>query len=787
MNDRIASLRTLALASRQTGDPEGERLRRESFAQTEGEPGVIREAKAIGHCYRHQAVVIRDGELLVGTSPGLKADPNGPVTPAIFGRQGFTPYWTVPDHVRLFFAEGMLCQAGNHTTLHYETVLSIGFQGLIARIGERLARIPVDEPGGQEKRHFLSALQIVAEGYIDLSTRYADAALELAQQVEAASCRLDCKRLEAASTSADPPRRRELETIAQNCRRVPAGPPASFWEACQSVWFSFFFLPDAPGRVDQYLYPFYQHDIENGTLTRDFAKELLSCLWLKYFESVGAASGVSAHNHLTLGGLRPDGTDGSNEVSHLCLEVTEELAVLRPQVGVRWHRNTPPDLIRRAVRTLRARTGNPDLCSDEQIVPALVSVGVSLEDARDFSLSGCHEVIVTGKAQMGSVEGFVNMPMILRMALGLEPALQPMPPEGFTPSGGYSVVPYPPEGFKPSGGKNAAEYPPEGVKPSGGMGGTDLSSVTTYEALWDRLVGSMDIVAQSAHEASLCRDLLAASHPGGDLRASLVVHDCIEKARGYTQGGARYNFCNWDVIGIANLADSLAAIRALVFEEKALSLAEFVRIVASDWSGQEPLRRRVLNALPHFGNDDPAVDAIAAQVIETFSQVLKRRKPFRGGEYILGTTAGGENMHIEFGRKTGATPDGRHAGEPLADSLGAAQGRDRRGVTALLNSVARLPHRLLPTATTLNVKLDPKLIETESGIENIAALIQAHFLSGGQQVQFNLVNREMLLEARAHPEKHTDLMVRVAGYSAPFTTLWPDLQDEIIARTEHGL
>jgi len=827
MSDRITSLRALALASRQTGDPDGGRLHRESFAQTEGEPAVIREAKAIAHYYRNQAVIIRDGELLVGTSPGLKADPNGPVTPAIFGRQGFTPFWTVPDLVRLFFAEGMLCQAGNHTTLHYETVLSIGFRGLIGRVEERLARLAADEPGAQEKRHFLSALQIVAGGYIDLSDRYADAALEFSARPLSASGEGGGgevphgaaphpptplptsgegereRRTQERPRQGIPPqergderRRRELETIAQNCRRVPAGPPSTFWEACQSVWFSFFFLPDAPGRVDQYLYPFYRRDMENGTLTRDFAKELLSCLWLKYFESVGATSGVSAHNHLTLGGVRPDGSDASNEVTHLCLEVTEELAVLRPQVGVRWNRNAPPELLRRAVRTLRARTGNPDLCSDEQIVPALVSVGVSLEDARDFSLSGCHEVIVTGKAQMGSVEGFVNLPKILRMALGLEPALQEFPPEGFNTFGRVPVGrPVPGRGDQrglsrcgdPSSLAGGLNTLPKVLEPSGGHQEADLSSVTTYEALWERLVGSMDIVAQSAHEASLCRDLLAASHPGGDLRASLVTHDCIEKARGYTQGGARYNFCNWDVIGIANLADSLAAIRALVFEEQALSLDELAHILASDWSGQEPLRRRVLNALPHFGNDDPAVDSIAAQVIETFSAVLKRRKPFRGGEYILGTTAGGENMHIEFGRKTGATPDGRRAGETLADSLGAAQGRDRHGVTALLNSVARLPHRLLPTATTLNVKLDPKLIETEAGIDNIAALIQAHFLSGGQQVQFNLVNREMLLEAKRCPEKHTGLMVRVAGYSAPFTSLWSDLQDEIIARTEHGL
>ena len=400
----------------------------------------------------------------------------------------------------------------------------------------------------------------------------------------------------------------------------------------------------------------------------------------------------------------------------------------------------------------------PDLCNDEQIVPALMHVGVKPEDARDFSLSGCHEVIVTGRAQMGSVEGFVNMPKVLRLVLGLEPGLR----------------------------RNG-----------------DLSGITDFETLWDHLTEAMDFVAEATHEASIHRDRLAAGVMDGDsesanaalaswavtqgLLGSLVTRDCIETGRGYFQGGARYNFCNWDVVGVANLADSLVAIRRLVFEERSVTLEDLVRVLTDNWEGHETFRRRILGELPHFGNDIDEVDEEAGRIIEAFSDIMKRRTPFRGGEYILGTLAGGENMHIEFGRVTGATPDGRRAGEPFADSIGAAQGRDRKGVTGLLNSVAKLPHRLLPTAVSLNVKLDPKLLATEEGIEKVAALIQAHFSSGGQQFQFNLVNREMLLEAKRNPEEHSDLMVRVAGYSAPFVSLWDDLQDEIIARTEHEL
>ncbi|MEK9138907.1 MAG: pyruvate formate lyase family protein, partial [Bacteroidota bacterium] len=556
--------------------------------------------------------------------------------PQIFGRRTWTSGsgWPVSPHVELLFKEGVLSWAGNHKTLDYETIFAVGFCGLCEQIDARMSRLDTGEPDYEDKRNFLAALKIVADGYIHLSNRYADYALEL-------SC-----------DEPDAMRREELKIIAQNCRQVPAHRPTNFWEACQCAWFSFFFVPDAPGRVDGYLYPFYKTDMEKGAITREFAKELIGCLWIKYFEYVGVQCGVSAHNHLTLAGVKPDGSDATNEITRLCLEVTEDLKLLRPQVGFRWNRNTPPEVLKQAVRVLRARTGNPDFCNDEQIVPALINIGVKPEDARDFSLSGCHEVIVTGMAQMGSVEGFVNMPKIVRAALGLEPGVK------------TEVAP---------------------------------SKIDSYQMFWEHITDVMDSVAEVVHEASVCRDRHSAEQPGGYLEASLVTRDCIENARGYTQGGARYNFCNWDIIGTANLADSLIAIRNMVFEKRILSLQELVDILASDWEGREQLRMRVVNQLPHFGNNDDGVDEVARQIIETFSGILKRRTPFRGGEYILGTTAGGENMHIEFGRVTGATPDGRKSGMSLADSIGAAQGLDRQGITAMLNSVATLPHRLLPT------------------------------------------------------------------------------------------
>ncbi|NPV48219.1 MAG: hypothetical protein HPY69_14805 [Armatimonadetes bacterium] len=727
LTDRVAAIKDRALRSRHVGDTQASAIHAEIAAELEGLPPVIQQARALAHYMRRQAVTILPGELIVGTRPGYVTDPDV-ITPQVFGRRVWTApdpsYWPTPPEVAPFWEAGMLAPAGNHTTLDYTTIFAIGFAGLVDRIEERRARLDPADPDCQRAEDFLTALRIVAEGFMDLSDRYADAAEAMAAE------------------EPDPARAAELRTVAANCRRTPRHAPRTFWEACQCAWFAFFFLPDAPGRVDQYLYPCYEREMRAGTLDREFAKELLGCLWVKYFESVGAPSGVSAHNHLTLGGVKPDGRDASNAVTELCLEVTGELGLNRPQVGLRWNARTPRPILRKAVEALRLNRASPDFCNDEQIVNALHHVGVSLEDARDFSLSGCHEVIVTGKAQMGSVEGFVNLPLILRMALGLEPAL---------------------------------------------MADGDLSAVDSFEALWERLEAAMELVAEAAHRSSLGRDAAAAKDPGGNLAGSLVVADCIERCQGYTQGGARYNFCNWDIIGTANLVDSLVAIRQLVFEEQSLTLSELVAILEADWEGHEPLRQRVLRDLPHFGNEDAATDALAAQIISTFDDIMKRRTPYRGGCYILGTLAGGENMHIEFGRVTGATPDGRRAGEPVADSIGAAQGRDSAGVTALLNSVASLPHHLLPTATTLNVKLDPRLLQSDEGLEAVVSLIETHFRAGGQQLQFTFVNRAILQEAKAHPERHRHLMVRVAGYSAPFTSLWDDLQDEIIARTEHAV
>ncbi len=719
MNERLAMLRARTLTTPEAIDTLAQdTIWAEIVARAAGEPDVIRAAKAWAHYRRHRTVAIHPGELIVGSRAVTHYTPAEPIPDD--GQAGFH-FPASPPLAQAYLDADMIITCGNHETIDYEMALNVGFARLIDRVDRRLAEIG---DADADKRHFLTALLIAAESHIEFCNRYADLAETLAA---------DCD---------DPTRRDELTTLAANCRRVIEHPPETFWQACQAAWFAFMFAPDSAGRVDQYLLPYYRRDIESGRITREGAKELLCCLWAKIQGWMGGTERRTGNHRVTLGGVTPDGADAVNELSWMCLEVTEEMAVTRPQVGVRWHEHMDPAFLARAVKVQRTGLNNLEFCSDEQIVSALVHAGVAEQDARNFSLSGCHEVIVTGKSQMGAVEGMVNLPKTIRIALGLEPDIK---------------------------------------------ADVDLTAIDSYEKLWDAVVDALAETAAAMHEHSEHLDSMRAGAPGGALESSLLTQGCIENAASTPQGGAVYNFCNWDAIGIANLADSLAAIRRVVFQGQRLTLAEFVETIRTDWADHETLRLEILASDDHFGNDNDAVDSIAADIIVALDQLLKTKAPFRGGQYILGTLAGYENAHSHFGSRTGATPDGRKAGESFASSLAASAGRDHHGPTAMLNSVAKMPHHLLPTSTVTNISLAGKLLEHESGIDHVAALVQGHFESGGQQCQLTFYGRDELLAARAEPDKHGHVMVRVAGYSAPFVSLDEPTQDEIIARTEHML
>lgn len=703
MSERLAWLRNRVLTAE---TPPGWNARTFSWPRT---------AAAADYCWRHCEIGIYPGELIVGF--------NGRVAPAgLAAFQDPVPeFETAPRPARLdaFLQQGFLIQCGNHQVANYQKILSGGLRGVMAEIDGKLTALPAGaEAGGP--REFLLAMRTLAGAMIHYCHRYAAVA-----RSELARC--------------DPPgRRQELTVIADNCERVIERPAETFWEACQALYFTYLLVPDSPGRIDQYLYPYYQRDLAAGRITKEFAEELLSCLWIKYFEYWGKDHLRSGVTHLALGGLTAMGECAVNDLSYMCLDVAEKLAIIRPQIAIRWNRQTPRRFVQRGVELLRKNFGSPDFCNDEQIVPALVRIGIAPADARDYCPSGCHEVMISGKSQMGALMGEFNLPKTLGCVLGVET----MP--------------------------GAAAIPLDGLR-----------NWEQFWAAWRQVMAGM---VAAIHEFSCFEDARRAQGSWW-FTGSLLTDGCIESARGLAQGGAVYNYCNWDAIGVANLADALLVVKKLVFEEKAISLAELADGLRRNWQGYEALRERLDHQLPRFGNDQPEVDAIAAAIIRDVAGMLEQYTPYRGGRYTLGTLAGYENAHAEFGRQTGATLDGRRAGEPFAASLGPVAGRDRQGLTAMLNSVAALPHELLPTSTVVNVTLDPDWVNTSDGAATVAAVITAHFLSGGQQLQFTVADGRILREAQQDPARYDSLMVRVAGYSARFTSLDKSVQDEILART----
>jgi pyruvate formate-lyase/glycerol dehydratase family glycyl radical enzyme len=725
MTERIARMRQRILSSTRIVDSAKQEILKSSFARTIGEPDVIRYAMAEAHYLRQRAIEIRPDELIVGSTAKTTIESLGigdEVFPEIQLRSKAID---LPSDLAPFFENGVLRGAGNHMTMDYDTILSIGIRGLIGRIEERLESLSKDEENDFEKRSFLESMRIYAEAVISFSSRYADLAGSMAER------------------TSDAARRQELAEISEICKKVPAGPAESFHEACQSSYFVYFISPDAPGLVDRYLNPFYETDLANESINRDGAFELVETLWLKYLEGEGGGGlHQGSGRHVTIGGMDRSGAEGSNELTWLCLDATEELKIICPQVSLRCTARTSTELLERGVKALRSGTGHPTFSNDEAIVPSLQAIGVSPEDARSYSLSGCNEVIISGKGHMGSVEGFINMPKILEMVLGLETGLQ---------------------------------------------NNVQMKTFETFESLKAAVLKAVSFVVSRAQDASELWDYERAKMFARFPMSSLVTFGCIDSALGYSAGGARYNFCNWDAIGTVNLADAIVAIKKLVFESKQLTLEQFVEVLRRDWNGNESLRQKVLNQVPHFGNDDDEVDALAAEIIHGMSDDLKKRIPFRGGEYTLGTLAGVENMHVVFGKQTGATPDGRKSEQPFADSLTAAHGRDKSGVTAVLNSISKMPSEVLPTSVTVNIKLDPSLLESDQGIKTVADLLQSYFNSGGIQLQLNMVDRETLLDAKKHPERYESLMVRVAGYSGRFVALDKDVQNEVIARTGHSL
>jgi len=527
-------------------------------------------------------------------------------------------------------------------------------------------------------------------------------------------------------------RKQELLEMAQICERVPRYPSASFKEAIQSYYFMFILFPDGLGRLDQYLNPYYLADLEKGAITRQTALDLIEEMFVKMFTFLGKDFGWSGNHHGVIAGYTADGECGHNECTSLILQAVTELPTWRPQISYRITKKTTPVQFQEA---LEANYKRPDLVmflNDDVIVSNLTNLQVAFADAVNYSVSGCNETILTGCSQVGGLEGHLNLVHSLEQML-----------------------------------KDRAV----------------LENITDFEDFYNTYLTYIEQDVKFIVTLSETRDREAANNP--DLVQSLFTDGCIDSAKSISEGGAKYNFCTWCLSGIVNVADSLSIIRQMVFEEKKFSLLQLGSFLDANWEGHEADRAYILNNGRYFGNDDDSADLLLNRVAASVRDIAGAYTPYRGGRYLFGTLTGYELAHVVFGEATGATPDGRYAGDPFAASIAAYPGTDKKGMTAYLKSAAKIDGDALPSSVVVNIKLDRALAETPEKRARLTALFMAYFRMGGVHLQINYLSAEELINAQKDPDKYKSLRVRVTGFSGFFTSFDKNLQDELIARSLH--
>ena len=783
MNDRVTRLRERSLSAQPSISDERSLLMTEFYREHLGRHSApVLRALAFRHLCERKTIAIGPDELIVGErGPAPKATPLYPeltchsladlhvlderektsyaVDPATFARyeREVIPYWqgrSLRD--RLFallppewhaaygagvFTEFMEQRAPGHTAADGKVYRKglLDFRADVALALERLD--PASDPRAAERAEELQAMAIAADAAILFAARHAALAREMAAQ------------------EPEPARQAELRRIAEVCERVPAHAPRDFWEALQMYWFVHLAVITelngwdaySPGHLDQHLAPFYARGIADGTLTREGAKELLACLFVKFNNQpappkVGVTNQESAtytdFADINLAGLSREGADATSEVSYLLLEVIDEMHLVQPSPNVQLSRQTPEAFLRAACGVVRKGYGYPALFNADGVVTQLLRAGKRVEDAREGGTSGCVETGAFGK-EAYILTGYFHLTKVLELALH----------DGLDPCTGRQLGPH-------------------------------TGDPRTF-ASFDACFGAFETQLRHFVEIKLRGNALIEQTYAREMPApflSLVTSDCIERGLDYNAGGARYNTSYLQGVGIGTLTDSLAALRTHVYERGTCSMAELLDACDGDFAGHEPLRRELRNRSPKWGNDDDAADDLMRRAFDAFVGLIDGRPNARGGRYgvdMLPTTS-----HIYFGSVTGATPDGRAAGSPLSEGISPAQGMDRLGPTAVIRSMAKMDHART-CGTLLNMKLSPGLVQGEEGIAKFAGLVRTYFRLGGHHVQFNVVSADTLREAQAHPDEHRDLIVRVAGYSDYFCDLSPSLQNEIIARTEH--
>ncbi len=783
MNERTRRLRQETLDAIPTLSGERAALMTEFYRDNLGRwSAPVLRARAFHHLCERKTIWIGDGELIVGErGPRPKAVPTYPELTchsledlAILDSRPKTPYRAPAECVELYertvipfwrgrslrdrmfamlpdewraaydagvFTEFMEQRAPGHTVLD-DKIYRKGMLDFKADIVRALAALDfAGDPLAYDRREELLAMGIACDAVILFAERHAALAEEMA-------------------ATAAPQRRAELERIAAVCRRVPAHAPRDLHEALQAYWFCHLGVItelngwDAfnPGHLDQHLLPFYRRGLADGTLSEAAARELLECFFVKFNNhpappKVGVTAAESGtytdFANINLGGLLADGSDGANEVTHLLLDVIDEMHLLQPSSNLQLSRKTPAPVLEHALRVIRKGYGFPSLFNADAVVEEQLRQGKTLEDARAGGCSGCVEVGAFGK-EAYILTGYFNLAKVLELALH----------DGVDPRTGVRLGPA-------TGGAAAMA--------------TFDDVFATFEAQLRHLV-NVKIRGNQVIER-----LYATEMPAPFL--SVLTDDCIARGLDYNAGGARYNNTFIQAVGIGTVTDSLAALRRLVFEERALPLPALVAALDADFAGEEPLRARLVNTMPKYGNDDDAADDLMVRTFAAAFACIDGRPTARGGHYrleMLPTTC-----HVYFGSVCGATPDGRRAGVPLSEGISPVQGADRRGPTAVFRSAAKMDH-VKTGGTLLNMKFTPEVLAGDEGVARLAQLVRSYFKADGHHVQFNVVAADTLRRAQADPEAHRGLIVRVAGYSDYFCDLGEALQEEIIARTEHG-
>lgn len=834
--DRVEKLKRMIVDAIPYVESERAVLVTESYKETEGLSPIMRRAKAAEKIFNNLPVTIHDGELVVGaitknlrsteicpefsydwvakefdTMGSRIADPfQIPKDTAAELAKAFE-YWEgkttsaladsyMSQETKDCIANGVFT-VGNyfyggvgHVCADYGKVLTIGFTGIIKQVIEAMNKMDLNDPEYIKKKNFYEAVVITYTAAINFAHRYAAKAREM------------------AAVCGDPVRKAELLQIAVNCDNVPEKPASNFYEACQAFWFVQILLQIeanghsiSPGRFDNYMYPALAAD---KNISREFAQELVDCIWIKLNDvnktrdeiSAQAFAGYAVFQNLIVGGQTEDGLDATNDVSYMCMEAVAHVKLPAPSFSIRVHQNTPEEFLYKACEVTRLGFGVPAMYNDEVIIPALCNRGVSLADARSYCIIGCVEPQCPHKTEGWHDAAFFNIAKILEITL--------------------------------NNGK-------VGDKQLGPVTG-DLTSFTNIDELLGAYQKQMEYFVRHLAEADNCVDFAHAERAPLPFLSALV-DDCIGRGKSVQEGGAIYNFTGPQAFGVADCGDSLCAIKKHVFENKEVTMQQLKDAMKANFgyacAGSAPAApainddeariyeavkkilsnngsinlsdlqsqlsspsagcqtgscgnedyahvRRIMENTPWFGNDEDEVDMLARKCGQIYSYEVEKYTNPRGGQFQAGCYPVSAN--VLFGKDVAALPDGRLARTPLADGVSPRQGMDTNGPTAAAMSVAKLDHANYSNGTLYNQKFLPSALEGDEGLKRFAAMVRTYFDHKGMHVQFNVIDRETLLAAQKNPAQYKDLVVRVAGYSAQFTVLAKEVQDDIISRTEQA-